>query len=60
MATVLSPPLTLEEFAQLPKNGARHEMSAGELLTLPALKSLHSRLAAAIFFKIQVYLFPWA
>ena len=58
MATVLSPPLTLEEFARLPKDGACHEMNAGELLTLPPPKSLHSRLARSVFLKIESVLGP--
>ncbi len=58
MATVVSPPLTLEEFARLPKDGACHELNAGELLTLPPPKSLHSRIAAAILFRIQAHLHP--
>jgi len=53
MATVLSPPLTLEEFARLPKDGACHEMNAGELLTLPPPKSLHTRVAVTILEALQ-------
>ncbi len=56
MATVLSPPLTLEEFARLPEDGARHEMNAGELLTLPPPKSLHSRVALTILEALQQHL----
>jgi len=40
--------MTLEEFARLPRDGARHEMSAGELLTLPVPKSLHSRIVSVV------------
>lgn len=50
--------MTLEEFARLPKDGACHEMNAGELLTLPPPKPLHSRLTRAIFLKIQTALGP--
>jgi len=49
MATVTSAPLTLEDFARLPGDGARHEMNAGELITLPPPKSAHSRLARTVF-----------
>lgn len=48
MATVVSAPLTLDKFARLPRDGARHEMNAGELLTLPVPKSLHSRIVSAV------------
>jgi Uma2 family endonuclease len=48
MATVLSGPVTLEEFARLPKDGVRHELNAGELLTFPTPKSLHSRIVNAV------------
>jgi Uma2 family endonuclease len=58
MATVLSAPVTLEEFARLPKDGARHEISAGELLTLPPPKSLHSRICRSVFLKIEAALGP--
>jgi Uma2 family endonuclease len=58
MATVLSGPVTLEEFARLPKDGVRHEMSAGELLTLPPPKSLHSRICRFVFLRIEAALGP--
>jgi Uma2 family endonuclease len=43
MATVTSRALTLEQFSRLPSDGVCHEMNAGELITLPPPKSLHSR-----------------
>lgn len=49
MATTIAPPLTLEEFAQLPRDGVRHEISEGELITMPPPKSLHSRVVRKIF-----------
>jgi Uma2 family endonuclease len=58
MATMLSAPVMLEEFARLPKDGACHEMSAGELLTLPPPKSLHSRLCRFVFLRIEAALGP--
>ncbi len=58
MATLISAPVTLEEFARLPKDGACHELNAGELITLPPPKSLHSRIVAAVVFKIQAHLDP--
>ncbi len=56
MATAITSLLTLEEFAQLPGNGVRHEMNAGELITMPPPKSLHTRIAQAIFNGIQLAL----
>jgi Uma2 family endonuclease len=56
MATVLSAPVTLEEFARLPKDGVRHELNAGELLTLPPVKSLHSLVALAVLEVLQQHL----
>jgi Uma2 family endonuclease len=56
MATVITPPLTLEDFTRLPADGARHEINAGELITLPPAKSLHSRIARSIFLAIQAVL----
>jgi len=53
MATVSSAPLTLEEFSRLPGDGARHEMNAGELITLPPPKSAHSRLARFVFLALN-------
>jgi hypothetical protein len=43
--------MTLEEFARLPRDGACHEMSAGELLTLPPPKSL-PRLSLLLYSKL--------
>jgi Uma2 family endonuclease len=54
MATVLAAPMTLEEFARLPKDGVRHEVNAGELLTLPTPKSLHSRIVNAVLDALAV------
>ena len=56
MATVISAPVTLEEFARLPKDGACHEMNAGELLTLPPPKSLHALVALAILEPLQQHM----
>lgn len=44
MVTVIPAPITLEQFAKLPE-GARHEIDAGVLITLPPAKSLQSRIA---------------
>lgn len=49
MATIAAAPLTLAEFSQLPRNGERHEMNAGELIRMPPAKSLHSRIARTLF-----------
>jgi Uma2 family endonuclease len=56
MATLTTAPLTLQEFAQLPGDGVRHEISEGELITLPPPKSLHSRIASKVFNAIQALL----
>ncbi len=55
MASTLAAPLTLEEFAQL-SDVMRHEISEGELMTMAPPKSLHSRIAKAIFNMIQAAL----
>jgi Uma2 family endonuclease len=56
MATVIAGPLTLEDFARLPADGARHEINAGELITLPPAKSLHTLIALAVLEALQGYL----
>jgi Uma2 family endonuclease len=56
MATTIAGPLTLEEFASLPDDGVRHELSEGELITMPPPKSLHTLVALAIFEALQAYL----
>jgi Uma2 family endonuclease len=56
MATVIPAPLTLEDFARLPADGARHEINAGELITLPPAKSLHTLIALAVLEALQGYL----
>jgi Uma2 family endonuclease len=56
MATVIAAPMTLEEFARLPQDGARHEMNAGELLTLPPPKPLHALVALAVLEALQEHL----
>ena len=56
MATTIAPPLTLEEFAQLPADAVRHEISEGELITMPPRKSLHTLVALAILEVLQTYL----
>ena len=61
MATVTSTVMTVEEFSRLPADGARHEMNAGELITLPPPKSLHSLTSLAVLEALQAYLrqHPW-
>ena len=46
----------MEEFSRLPADGARHEMNAGELITLPPPKSLHSLTSLAVLEALQPYL----
>jgi Uma2 family endonuclease len=49
-------PLTLEEFARLPHTERRYEISAGELITMPLAKSLHTVTALAVLEALQSYL----
>jgi len=56
MATTITAPLTLEEYAQLPGNGVRHEVSEGALITMPGPKFLHTLVALAVLEALQAYL----
>ena len=56
MATVTSAPLTLEDFARLPADGVCHEISSGELITLPPAKSLHSLILSIVVEVLHFYL----
>ena len=56
MATVTSTAMTVEEFSRLPADSARHEMDAGELITLPPPKSLHALTSLAVLEALQPYL----
>ena len=47
-ATTLTAPITLEEFERLPDDGNKHELSEGELIVMPPVKSLHSRVALIV------------
>ena len=49
MATTAAPPLTIEEFSRLPRDSERHEMSEGELITMPFPKSLHTLIANSVY-----------
>lgn len=49
MATTTTAPITLEEFERLPDDGNKHELSEGELITMPGPKSRHSLVAATVF-----------
>ena len=48
--------MTVEEFSRLPADGARHELNAGELITLPPPKSLHSRVARSVFTTLDTFI----
>lgn len=48
MATIAAHALTLEEFSLLPRDGQRHEMNEGKLVTMPPVKSLHTLVAHRI------------
>lgn len=56
MAVIAAAQLTLEEFSRLPRGQERHEISAGELVTMPPPKSLHSLIALAVLEALQAYL----
>jgi Uma2 family endonuclease len=56
MATVTSTVMSAEEFSRLPADGVRHEMNAGELITLPPPKSMHSRVARSVFTTLDAFL----
>jgi Uma2 family endonuclease len=60
MPTMTRAPLTLEQFARLPADGARHEMDAGTLITLPPAKSLHTLIAVTALEALQQYLKPFS
>lgn len=48
--------MTLEEFERLPDDGNKHELSEGELIVMPPVKSLHSLVATAIAEALHAYL----
>lgn len=56
MAVITAPPLSLEEFSRLPRGQERHELSAGELITMPPPKSLHTVVALVVLEILQAYL----
>ncbi len=49
MAGIMAPPLTIEEFSRLPDDCERHEINAGELITMAPVELLHSRIARRLF-----------
>ncbi|MBV9766287.1 MAG: Uma2 family endonuclease [Acidobacteriaceae bacterium] len=56
MATTLIVPMTIEEFSRLPRGTERHELNAGELITMPPPKSLHALVALTVLELLQTYL----
>ncbi len=56
MATITTAPITLDEFARLARGTEQHELSAGELKTLPPPKALHALIASLLFEVLQNYL----
>ncbi len=56
MAVIAAAPLTLEEFSKLPRGQERHELNAGELITMPPPKSVHILVALDILEALQAYL----
>ena len=57
MAVLAPASLTLEEFSRLPHEGERHEMSAGELITMAPPRYLHSRYATNLCVSLANALF---
>ena len=55
-ALVSTPPITLEEFSQLPDDGQIYEIAAGELITMPHPKSLHTLVAHKVYEALQSFL----
>jgi Uma2 family endonuclease len=56
MATITTAPLTLEEFAQLPGDGVRHEISEGDLISKAPAKFLQTLVVVAVFEMLHAYL----
>lgn len=56
MAAALIKPMTLEEFSRLPEDGNKHELSEGELVVMPPVKSLHTLLALTVLEILRTYL----
>jgi Uma2 family endonuclease len=56
MVTVSAPPVTLEQFSHVPRNGEKHEVSEGELLTMPPAKLLHTLIAQRLQELLQAHL----
>ena len=56
MATTLTAPLSIEEFSRLPRGSEQHEISAGELITMPPPKLLHTLVASVVLEVLQSYL----
>ncbi len=56
MATIMTAPITLEEFASLARGTEQHELSAGELITMPPPKAFRSMIASLLLEVLQSYL----
>jgi Uma2 family endonuclease len=56
MPVATTPPITLDGFTRLNADGAQHELNAGELITMPPAKSLHTRIARAVLLLLESFL----
>ena len=54
--STLAPPVTLEEFSRLPREGERYELNAGELIVSPPGKSFHTLVAHELLEILQAFL----
>jgi len=55
MSVATTPPITLDGFTRLNADGAQHELNAGELITMPPAKSLHTRIARAVLLLLESF-----
>jgi Uma2 family endonuclease len=56
MGVVANPRITLEELYRLPGDGVQHEMSAGQLMTMPPPPFSHAKVALAVLEALLRYL----
>ena len=56
MAATLNAPMTLEEFSGLRRGAERHELDAGELISMPPPKSMHALVVRKILKAIEAIL----
>jgi Uma2 family endonuclease len=56
MATTLTAPITLADLERLPDDCNKYEVSEGELIVMPPVKSLHTLVALTVLETLQTYL----